>query len=372
MDLSYFVMEVLRKYSSPPGDGGPGPLNQEEIRKRMEEMFPFLKERLRPPPNPKQKKKPRSHVIRSSLEKLVQLSEALPEKEQFLRCLYNNGETGPVPGGGKRRIEGYWAVAPLSFRDAEIKLLIDLVLHSGSLPANAAHGLAKRLQQLQGTELRRRTSYVGGGFGKERIKVPKDSDLWNNLEVIQEAIEAQKQISFVLNAYKVKFGEIVLWPGKTHTLSPVELVLNNGRYYLLGVYEGKEKDYAFRVDLMTDVKKLDAPGRDRRSIPGLAGFRRGDYQREHPVQFGGAVRGFTLRVRKDCLTPVVDAFGENLRLLPNTMSGETVDVAVEASEGAMERWLLQQGDYLEAIEPPDSSFRVRLRERIRVLQEKYG
>ena len=216
------------------------------------------------------------------------------------------------------------------------------------------------------------TPYVDSSFGKRRFGVPNDTDPWNNLRIIQEAIWERRQLSFVLMAYKVKAGKIVLWPEKAHTLSPVELALNNGRYYLLGVYEGKaEKYYTIRVDLMTDIKKLEARGKDRRSIPELAGFRRGDYQRKHPIQFSGDVRSFTLRVEKEYLTLVVDTFGENLSLQPNTETEKTVDVVVKASEGAMERWLVQQGDYLEAI-GLDQSFRARMQERICDLQKKYG
>ena len=77
--------------------------------------------------------------------------------------------------------------------------------------------------------------------------------------------------------------------------------------------------------------------------------------------FGRKIQRFRLRCDKEHLTQVVDTFGESLRLLPNTETAETVDVEVEASEDAMERWILSQGNYLQVVNP-DKDFLERLRQ----------
>lgn len=162
----------------------------------------------------------------------------------------------------------------------------------------------------------------------------------------------------------------MLFPESEHTLSPVELVLHNGRYYLLGVYDKSDNVYFSRVDLMkkVELKGADFPGRDRRNVPALRSFWRGSYQRSYPIMFGRKIQRFRLRCDKEHLTQVVDTFGESLRLLPNTETAETVDVEVEASEDAMERWILSQGNYLQVVNP-DKDFLERLRQQIGLLEE---
>ncbi len=370
MDLSFYIIDVLRRFAGPPlgGKGGRHPLNKAEITKKLEETFPALEGKLL------REGQTESRVVRVALKRMAENQFDLPEENWFLRCVYNDGETGPLPRPGKgRRIIGYWAPEPEGFRDEELRFLIDSVMYSGILSNEVAQSLAKRLQKLGGKELHRITPYTSGGFGARRSDVLSDTDLWQNLRVIQEGIQKQRQISFQLCVYRLKGGRVVLFPESEHTLSPVELVLHNGRYYLLGAYDKSDNVYFSRVDLMkkVELKGADFPGRDRRNVPALRSFWRGSYQRKYPIMFGREIQRFRLRCDKEHLTQVVDTFGESLRLLPNTETAETVDVEVEASEGAMERWILSQGDYLQVVNP-DKDFLERLRQQIGLLEEKYG
>lgn len=181
MDLSFYIIDVLRRFAGPPlgGKGGRHPLNKAEITKKLEETFPALEGKLL------REGQTESRVVRVALKRMAENQFDLPEENWFLRCVYNDGETGPLPRPGKgRRIIGYWAPEPEDFRDEELRFLIDSVMYSGILPDEVAQSLAKRLQRLGGKELHRITPYTSGGFGARRSDVPSDTDLWQNLRVI--------------------------------------------------------------------------------------------------------------------------------------------------------------------------------------------
>jgi len=369
MERFPLIMEVLHKYSAPPKTPGTAkPLNQKEILDKLREEYPHLAEDF------SEKK------LRASLEKMVRYEATLPEEKRLLRYVYGGQshpdaeEEKPHP---KARIRGYWINR--LFRDEELKFLIDQVMYGSILQGGTAQNLARRLQSLGGEHLRRQTPYASGGFGPGRRTVYSDVSVLDNLAVVMDAIAEQKQISFTLNVYQVKAKQIVLWPvpsprddSQERVLTPIDLIFADGRYYMLGVYEEGGKVYYHRLDLMKKVKKLEkSHGVDPSSIPERANVSRGGYRLMHPVLYGGEVRTFTLRVRKEHLTQVVDAFGDSLRPLPNTETDQTIDVSVEATTGSMERWLVRFGDILTAVDL-DQDFAENLRRRVNTLWEKYG
>ena len=90
----------------------------------------------------------------------------------------------------------------------------------------------------------------------------------------------------------------------------------------------------------------------------------------HPVMYAGQIRRFTLRVRKESLTQIVDTFSDAATIVPGSEMEETVDLWVDASDGAMKFWLLQYGDIVEAIDLPED-FAAELKKSVEVLSKKY-
>ena len=90
----------------------------------------------------------------------------------------------------------------------------------------------------------------------------------------------------------------------------------------------------------------------------------------HPVMYAGQIRRFALRVRKDSLAQVVDTFSDAVTIVPDSEMEETVDLWVDANDGAMKFWLLQYGDVVEAIDLPDN-FAAELKKCVEALSKIY-
>lgn len=334
MELSYMIVEVLKRHSSEKNT-----LNQTQLLRHLQSDYPHLAEEIT------EKK------VRSALEKMAAQEITLPEEARVLR--YTD----------VRRKKQYWTGNSLS--DVELKFLIDSVVHSSIINTRNARSLAKRIQRLSGKRLRDLTPYASGAFGKQKYTAA--INVLKNVETIAAAQEARRKISFDLNAYTAQNGKIALRPTGKHTVSPLETVLHNGRYYLLACYDG-DRIYSFRVDLMTSIRQTTEPA--RRDVPALKSFRRDEFMLRHPVMYAGQTKRFTLRVKKDSLTQIVDTFSDAATIVPGSEMEETVDLWVDAIDGAMKFWLLQYGDIVEAIDLPED-FAAELKKCVEALSKKY-
>lgn len=334
MELSYMIVEVLRKHSSETNT-----LNQKQILKHLQDDYDHLKEEITP------------KKVRSSLEKMMMQEATLSEEDRVL-C-YTDAER-------KRR---YWTNNSIS--DAELKFLIDSVVYGNIINTKNARSLAKRLQGLSGARLKRLTPYASGAFGQQ--KYTAGIDVLKNVEDITAAREAGRKISFVLNVYTVRNGKLTLCPKKDYTVSPLETVLHNGRYYLLACFDN-DRIYSFRVDLMTNIRRTEEPA--RRDVPALKSFRRDAFMLQHPEMYGDRVRRFTLRVRQESLTQIADTFSDAVTIIPGSGTEDTVDLRVDAVDGAMKHWLLRYGDIVEALNMPED-FAAELKKSVEALSKKY-
>lgn len=334
MELSYMIVEVLKRHSSERNA-----LNQTQLLQHLHSDYPHLAEEIT------QKK------VRSALEKILTQESTLPDESKVLR--YTDVER-------KRR---FWTDNSLS--DAELKFLIDCVVYSNIINTENARSLAKRIQALSGKRLRGLTPYASGAFGRQ--KYMSDSDVLKNVEAIAAAQEAGRKICFNLNVYTLQNGKIALRPVKEHTVSPLETVLHDGRYYLLACYDS-DRVYSFRIDLMTGIRRTEELA--RHDVPALKSFRRDVFMQQHPVMYVGQVRRFTLRVKKDSLTQIADAFSDAVTVVPGSETEDAVDLWVDAADGAMKHWLLRYGDVVEALNLPED-FAAELRKSVEDLAKKY-
>ncbi len=329
MELSYLIVESLKRHSSEKKLQDTHPLNQKELLHSLQEDYPHLSDEIT-------KKK-----VRQALEKMTAQESELPDQCKTLRFHEKNG-----------RITGYWVANTLS--DPELKFLIDSVMYGNIINTGNARSLAKRIQSLSGKSLHELTRYASGAFGRQ--KYLPDIDVLENVNSIMQAQLKQRKVQFQLNVFDVKDGRIELSPAKEHTVSPLEIFLHGGRYYLAAAYDDTDKVYYFRMDLMTKIRQLDGDrARSREEFPALKGFQRDSFMLKHPVMYGGLEKRFTLRVEKDYFTQLVDTFSHSLEIIPGSSTADTVDVSVKASDEAMRLWLLQHGDITPPAMTPFSS-----------------
>ncbi len=350
MLLDQAIIEVLRNHSSKIKTRDTKPLNVTEITNYLIQDFPD--EHRAKPITPKRVRRALNNMINS------ELSKEDKDKSICYTAYERNGEEYKT---------NYWT--PRSISDVELKYLIDSVLYSKIFDSETAQDLAGRIQQMSGKNLYRMTSYaVGNLFGRQRLTI--DVDVLKNIQLIMDAAERDAFINFNWNVYDAVGKKIGLKKIASYTVKPIQIILGDGRYFMLARYQNKDKIYTFSVDLMSEIA-VNNEIRDEVKTENLKReFNRARYSLQHPYNMGGHPEHFKLRVKRDYLSRVVDMFSYEIEIIPDSITETTVDIKVRASEEGMKRLLLFHYDAVEILDPGDK-FEEQLLEAVNALCEKY-
>ena len=141
-----------------------------------------------------------------------------------------------------------------SFNDAELRILIDSVLFSKNISQEDKKSFLEKLRSMANKQSRKKFSYVS-----ELPKVfnSENDEILDALKVINDAIKDGRKIQFVYNKYGIDFK---LHPRRDepYKVSPYQLAITNGRYYLIGNYDKYDDISHYRVDRITSAKILSA------------------------------------------------------------------------------------------------------------------
>lgn len=127
----------------------------------------------------------------------------------------------------------------------ELKLLIDAVESSKFITKKKSRELVEKLGCLAGVhsgeELKRNLCVEG------RVK-PGNEKIYVIVDAINKAINADKKISFQYFRYNAHKEQKLKRNGEPFIFSPKNLVWNGDYYYMVGVFDYKQKIGSFRVD----------------------------------------------------------------------------------------------------------------------------
>ena len=253
-------------------------------------------------------------------------------------------------------------LAERTFEDSELKLLIDGVLSS------------KHITPKQSKELIEKLCGQGNKYFKKHVKNIYSVQDWNktenvavfyNIEIIDEAIETDKQIKFDYNKYG---ADKKMHRSAIHTVSPYQMILHNQRYYLMGYNEKWQHIQYYRMDRITDIELLNAI---RTPLKSVKGFEYGiDYKRfssSMPYMFYDEPQVVEFIADGWALDQIIDWFGKDIKI-EEREDGRFL-VRVKASINAMEYWAMQYLNAVEVLSPLE--LRERIKKNVQVANEKY-
>lgn len=208
-------------------------------------------------------------------------------------------------------------------------------------------------------ELTEKLAAEGGKFFKNNIRHVIALDDWQkedghvyflNIEIIADAIDKNRQIEFTYNYYGT---DKKLHPKGRQSISPYQLLLKNGNYYLICNYE-KYSNMAFlRVDKMSDIEITDKESKNIEKVEGYEnGIDLGKLSNKLPYMYDDEAERIVLAV-KNGGTNIIDAFMEWFGRDNFTVEDKDGELhfTVYASHRAMRFWILQFGKYLKVLSP---------------------
>ncbi len=202
---------------------------------------------------------------------------------------------------------GYY-IASRIFELPELKLLIDAVQSSRYLTEKKSRELIGKLcAQCNEEDARfvKRNVFVSG-----RVKSMNES-IYYNVDAIQEAISADKQITFRYFDWDIKGQRN--YRQKPYVASPYGLSQDNENCYLLA-YSERHGITAYRVDRMVSIEILPEK---RLPCPDLSDVKLSQYANRMFQMFAGETTDVKLRFHKDLLNVVIDRFGKETMLIPD-------------------------------------------------------
>lgn len=257
---------------------------------------------------------------------------------------------------------GYY-LAERDFGDSELRLLIDSVLASKYIPANQAKDLIDRLAGQSNIYFKKQVRHVSNIEKMEHTA----GQLFYTIEVLSQAIEDNRKVKFFYNRYD-ETKTLKKTSREKHLVNPYQIVVANGRYYLIGNMDKYSNSTHFRVEKISDVEITDMSAKPVREVDEFQnGLNLPKHMAEHVYMFSGKSQLVRLRVSESGINDVIDWLGSDIQITRE--SKDTLLVDVTANPQAMKYWAVQFGEKVEILLP--EALREEVRELVTKIYNKY-
>lgn len=244
---------------------------------------------------------------------------------------------------------------------SEVSFIVDSLFSSKSISGKQAKDLSSKLSNLLSKYQRKRYNYI---YKAEQVNRTNNKELFYNIEIIQEAIEKNKKVSF--NYVRPPCSEENTL--KTYIINPYFLINSQGRYYLICNFDYYNEIGNYKVDFIKNIRILDD---ERKPLNNLKGYEKGfdisKYINEHIYPFGDKTVYATIKLTDDnSITYVMEWFGKNAKIYKKN---NTTYADIVSSEKALVYWCLQYGESVELMIPSET--RNKIKEIVAKIQKKY-
>lgn len=257
------------------------------------------------------------------------------------------------------------------FEDSELQLLVDSVLQSRHITAKHSGALIKKLCTLTSKYFRTHVKNICSVGEWSKTENPA---LFYNIDMINEAIEIGRQVSYEYNKYGI---DKKLHKTRTYHVSPYQLILHNQKYYLMGYHRIFGIIY-HRLDKISNMKIYEKLALPLKEVPG---YERGiNFQKissTMPYMYTDKPERVELIADASIVDDIIDWFGKSVTItaLPGEegdmrKKNKKVSVVLLVSPMAMEYWALQYIHHVEVKSP--ESLRQKIKESLLDGAKKYG
>ena len=236
------------------------------------------------------------------------------------------------------------------FSDAELRLMIDSLLFSKQLSRTHNEKLIGKIKNLSSVHF--------GGKIKHIYYIPNNTsnkEVLYNVEILNEAIDRNKKVRFCVYSYqKDKKLHPRLWGDgnvKEYIVNPYQMVVTNGRYYLIGNIDKFDNIAHFRIDRIKGIKIVEDSVRKKYTeIPEMKdGFQLGKHMAEHVYMFSGKSERVQFIAKTYLYNDLMDWFGDDLRFIKEENNEVLCEVSVNLK--SMKLWALQYSPHVKVISP---------------------
>lgn len=261
-----------------------------------------------------------------------------------------------------RKSKNEYYVVDRSFDIPELRVLMDAVQAASFITPEKTKGFIGRIAQLAGDK-------KAEIMQKNRVEfhTPKSDNkkIFYSVDEIGNAIEQQKQISFLYFDYDIKHQRVYRKDKARYVVNPLATVFSNDNYYLM-CYDDKHSGIAnYRIDRMDDVRISDT------SITETEESKRFDLSRHKRRLFGmfnGEDARVTFQVDTKLVDHIFDKFGDDISIAYGENNTVVFTADVQVSNPFL-GWCCSFGKMLKVMSP--QSVAQQVKEYANIVAEQY-
>lgn len=249
--------------------------------------------------------------------------------------------------------KGYYLYSR-EFDITEIKYLVDAIYSSKSIPGNEAKKLSKKLYSTLSRYDQKDFNYL---YKSAEINRSQNTDIFLNIELINEAIKLGKKISFDYLSYDEK-GELTnRRNGYKYIVSPYFLVNNFNKYYLIANIEKFKNHNNYRLEYIRNIEILNDNIKPYKDVETMGeNFNITKYINDHVYMFGGEIITTKIEIlNKLAISYVIDWFGNNARIY---QENDKIIAEIKSNDDAFFYWALQYQDNIKVLSPKKTVKRI--------------
>ena len=247
------------------------------------------------------------------------------------------------------------------FEPGEIRAIIDNFSYANYIVPSIAKNIIKKCKNIQ-------TIYENEKIKDYQIYA-KDSKTENaevikNIEDISNSIYEHKKIKFEYWKYSITNKlekKIVSIP----IVSPYAIVYNKQEFYLIGIKDGQQKFYNYRIDRIKNIQFLNDEIKIKKKKSEIQ-----DFVESSTEMFGGKKEEIEAICHIWLLDTIFDIFGRNVTIEKISNDDEHFKLVVDTNPLGFRMWAMRNIDLVEVKRP--LALRKEMQEIIKNAMKKYN
>lgn len=247
------------------------------------------------------------------------------------------------------------------FEPGEIRAIIDNFSYANYIVPSVAKNIIKKCKNIQ-------TVYENDKIKDYQIYAndskTENVEVIKNIEDISESIYQHKKVKFEYWKYVItnKLEKKIV---STPIVSPFAIVYNKQEFYLIGVKEGKNRFYNYRLDRIKNIQILDNKITIKKKKSEIQDFAESSIE-----MFGGKKEEIEAICHIWLLDTIFDTFGRNVTIEKIPNDDKSFKLIVDANPLGFRMWAMRNIDLVEVKKP--KSLRNEMKEIIKNAEQKYN
>ena len=246
------------------------------------------------------------------------------------------------------------------FEQGEVRAIIDNFSYANYIVPSVAKQIIKKCKNMQ-------TVYENEKLKDYQIysvnSKTENAEVIKNIEDISNSIYNNNKIKFEYWKYEITNKlekKIVSIP----TVSPFAIVYNKQEFYFIGIKDGQDKFYHYRLDRMKNVKELNEKITIKKTKAQIKEFAESTVE-----MFGGPKEEIEAICNRLLLNSIFDVFGKNVTIEKISGDEDSFKLIVDSNPMGFRMWAMRNIDMVEVIKP--EKLRNEMKEIVQKAMEKY-